>query len=237
MLTKVKETYAQVKASISAKMAVLGRWLLSVAKKVLGERGYSFCLGYLVLGQVFVQTQVRKVQAVYDAKVDKTSPYYKPIVRGYKFFAKSALFVLVYLLVIETNFFFLTGEMPSVDDLQNPKLSQASEIYSADGVLLGKFFAENRTPIRDFNQISPYLVKALVATEDARFYEHTGIDFQAWAGVLVGIAKGGDRGGGSTISQQLAKNLFMPKMDVRSIAFACARAVLWWLLLRSRTAW
>ena len=208
MLTKVKETYAQVKASISAKMAVLGRWLLSVVKKVLGERAYSFCLGYLVLGQVFVQTQVRKVQAVYDAKVDKTSPYYKPIVRGYKFFAKSALFVLVYLLVIETNFFFLTGEMPSVDDLQNPKLSQASEIYSADGVLLGKFFAENRTPIRDFNQISPYLVKALVATEDARFYEHTGIDFQAWAGVLVGIAKGGDRGGGSTISQQLAKNLF-----------------------------
>ena len=208
MLANIKEKYAQGKAFVSAKLSALCLLLLAGFKKVVGERIYSICVGYVVLGQVFVQTQGRKLQAYYDSKVDKTTPYYKPIVKGYKFFAKSALFVLVYLLVIETNFFFLTGEMPSVDDLQNPKLSQASEIYSADGVLLGKFFAENRTPIRDFNQISPYLVKALVATEDARFYEHTGIDFQAWAGVLVGIAKGGDRGGGSTISQQLAKNLF-----------------------------
>ncbi|MEY2761953.1 MAG: hypothetical protein RLZZ96_1853, partial [Bacteroidota bacterium] len=65
MLTQVKEKYAQVKASISGKMVVLGLWMLSVVKKVLGERAYSFCLGYLVLGQVFLQTQVRKVQTVY----------------------------------------------------------------------------------------------------------------------------------------------------------------------------
>jgi penicillin-binding protein 1A len=208
MLAIIKEKYVQGKVFVSAKISAFGLLLLAGFQKVVGERFYSICVGYAVLVQVFVQTQGRKVKAYYDSKVDKSTPYYKPIVKGYKFFAKSALFVLVYLLVIETNFFFLTGEMPSVDDLQNPKLSQASEIYSADGVLLGKFFAENRTPIRDFNQISPYLVKALVATEDARFYEHTGIDFQAWAGVLVGIVKGGDRGGGSTISQQLAKNLF-----------------------------
>jgi penicillin-binding protein 1A len=208
MLAKIKEKYAQVKAIVLTKVDAVGLLLLAGSKKVLGERLYSICVGYLVLGQVFAQTQGRKLQTYYDSKVDKTSPYYKPVVRGYRIFAKSALFLFLYLLVIETNFFFLTGEMPSVDDLQNPKLSQASEIYSADGVLLGKFFAENRTPIRDFNQISPYLVKALVATEDARFYDHTGIDFQAWAGVIVGIAKGGDRGGGSTISQQLAKNLF-----------------------------
>ena len=205
MLAKIKEKYAQVKAIVLTKADTVGLLLLAGSKKVLGERLYSICVGYLVLGQVFAQTQGRKLQTYYDSKVDKTSPYYKPIVRGYRIFAKSALFLFLYLVVIETNFFFLTGEMPSVDDLQNPKLSQASEIYSADGVLLGKFFAENRTPIRDFNQISPYLVKALVATEDARFYDHTGIDFQAWAGVIVGIAKGGDRGGGSTISQQLAK--------------------------------
>ena len=208
MLANIKAKYTLAKALVRSKFQAFGLLLLGLLKKVLGERLYSIVIGYSVMGQVFVQTQGRKIKAYYDSKVDKTTPYYKPIVKGYKFFAKSALFVLVYLLVIETNFFFLTGEMPSVDDLQNPKLSQASEIYSADGVLLGKFFAENRTPIRDYNQISPYLVKALVATEDARFYEHTGIDFQAWAGVLVGIAKGGDRGGGSTISQQLAKNLF-----------------------------
>ncbi len=208
MLANIKAKYTLAKAMVRSKLQAFGMFLLGLLKKVLGERLYSIVVGYSVMGQVFVQTQGRKIQAYYDSKVDKTTPYYKPIVKGYKIFAKSALFVLVYLLVIETNFFFLTGEMPSVDDLQNPKLSQASEIYSADGVLLGKFFAENRTPIRDYNQISPYLVKALVATEDARFYEHTGIDFQAWAGVLVGIVKGGDRGGGSTISQQLAKNLF-----------------------------
>ena len=208
MLTKIKDKYAQAKAFVLAKFTAFGLLLLAGFKKVLGERLYSICLGYAVLGQVFVQTQGRKLQAFYDSKVDKTSPYYKPVVRIYRVFFKTSLFVLIYLFVVETNFFFLTGEMPSVDDLQNPKLSQASEIYSADGVMLGKFFAENRTPIRDFKQISPYLVKALVATEDARFYQHTGIDFQAWAGVIMGIVKGGDRGGGSTISQQLAKNLF-----------------------------
>jgi penicillin-binding protein 1A len=208
MLAKIKEKYTQGKSFFSRKLNAIGLLLLAGAKKVLGERIYSICVGYTVLGQVFVQTQTRKIQKFYEAKVDKTSPYYKPVVRIYRVFFKTSLFVLIYLFVVETNFFFLTGEMPSVDDLQNPKLSQASEIYSADGVLLGKFFAENRTPIRDFKQISPYLVKALVATEDARFYQHTGIDFQAWAGVLVGIVKGGDRGGGSTISQQLAKNLF-----------------------------
>ena len=208
MLAFIKKKYAQVKAFVWAKVVAFCGLLVAGFKKVVGERIYSICIGYAVLGQVFVQTQNRKLQAYYDAKVDKTSPYYKPVVRIYRVFFKTARFVLIYLFIVETNFFFLTGEMPSVDDLQNPKLSQASEIYSADGVLLGKFFAENRTPIRDFKQISPYLVKALVATEDARFYQHTGIDFQAWAGVLVGIVKGGDRGGGSTISQQLAKNLF-----------------------------
>jgi penicillin-binding protein 1A len=98
--------------------------------------------------------------------------------------------------------------MPSVGELQNPKLSQSSEIYSADGVLLGKFFQENRTPIKNYKELSPYLVKALIATEDARFYEHSGIDYRAMFGVAVGILKGGERGGGSTITQQLAKNLF-----------------------------
>ena len=208
MLAFIKKKYAQVKAFVWAKVVAFCGLLVAGFKKVVGERIYSICIGYAVLGQVFVQTQNRKLQAYYDAKVDKTSPYYKPVVRIYRVFFKTTLFVFIYLFVVETNFFFLTGEMPSVDDLQNPKLSQASEIYSADGVMLGKFFAENRTPIRDFKQISPYLVKALVATEDSRFYQHTGIDFQAWAGVLVGIVKGGDRGGGSTISQQLAKNLF-----------------------------
>ena len=101
MLANIKEKYAQVKAFVSAKVSALCLLLLAGFKKVVGERIYSICVGYVVLGQVFVQTQGRKVQAYYDSKVDKTTPYYQPIVKGYKFFAKSALFVLVYLPLVK----------------------------------------------------------------------------------------------------------------------------------------
>ncbi|WP_459489125.1 transglycosylase domain-containing protein [Aquirufa sp. ROCK-SH2] len=208
MLALIKRSYSNAKAFVFKVVVIVGNFLLKLLQKIIGERNYTRLLGFLAIGDFYIKTQFRKVELFYDAHVDKDSPYYKPILRIWKITGKTALFILVYLFVIETNFLWLTGEMPGVDELQNPKLSQASEIYSADGVLLGKFFAENRTPIRDFNKLSPYLVKALVATEDSRFYEHTGIDFQAWLGVAAGIVKGGDRGGGSTISQQLAKNLF-----------------------------
>jgi penicillin-binding protein 1A len=109
--------------------------------------------------------------------------------------------------------------MPSVDELQNPKLSQASAIVSMDGVTISNFYAENRIPV-DSNEISPWMFKALVATEDARFEEHTGIDLKSLAGVAVGILKGGDRGGGSTISQQLAKNLYNTRAkEMRGILY------------------
>ena len=208
MLESIKGFLGTSKIKISQGIIWLLVLLDKVLLKLLGEKRYTWLIGYGNLTKVLIDAYFRRFKAYYDAHVDKESAYYKPIVKAWKVTAKAVLFVLIYLFVIETNIFWLTGEMPSVDDLQNPKLSQASEIYSADGVLLGKYFAENRTPLRDFNLLSPYLVKALVATEDARFYEHTGIDFQAWAGVIVGMAKGGDRGGGSTISQQLAKNLF-----------------------------
>jgi penicillin-binding protein 1A len=208
MLESIKGFWITSKIKISQGIIWLVMLLDKVLLKILGEKKYTWLIGYGNLTKVLIEAYYRRFKAFYDAHVDKQSPYYRPIVKVWKITAKAGLFALIYLFVIQTNIFWLTGEMPSVDDLQNPKLSQASEIYSADGVLLGKYFAENRTPIRDFNLLSPHLVKALVATEDSRFYEHTGIDFQAWAGVLVGMAKGGDRGGGSTISQQLAKNLF-----------------------------
>jgi len=208
MLALILRTYSNFKTFLFKVLIISGNFLLKLLQKIIGERNYTRLLGYLAIGDFYIKTQLREIELFYDSHVDKDSAFYKPIVRIWKIAGKTALFILVYLFVIETNFLWLTGEMPGVDDLQNPKLSQASEIYSADGVLLGKFFAENRTPIRDFNKLSPFLVKALVATEDTRFYDHTGIDFQAWLGVAAGIFKGGDRGGGSTISQQLAKNLF-----------------------------
>jgi penicillin-binding protein 1A len=99
------------------------------------------------------------------------------------------------------------GFMPSFEELENPKTFLASEIYSHDEKLLGTYYVENRSKV-NFNDISPYLINALVATEDARFYKHSGIDIKALGRVMFGALSGQDKGGGSTITQQLAKNLF-----------------------------
>jgi penicillin-binding protein 1A len=150
-----------------------------------------------------------KTQTWFDASVDKESPYFNTVKWLWKFFVRTAAFVALYFFLISTNFLWLTGEMPSVEDLNDPKLSQASQLYTSDGVMFGKFFSENRQPVKDFSELSPHLVNALVATEDSRFFKHSGVDLRALFGVAVGVATGRDeRGGGSTISQQLAKNLF-----------------------------
>jgi penicillin-binding protein 1A len=99
------------------------------------------------------------------------------------------------------------GPMPSFKDLENPDSNLASEIYSSDGVLLGTYFIENRSNI-EFRDLSPNLVNALLAIEDIRFTEHSGIDLRALGRVAWGVITGNSKGGGSTLTQQLAKNLF-----------------------------
>ncbi|MBR7102573.1 MAG: transglycosylase domain-containing protein, partial [Tidjanibacter sp.] len=101
------------------------------------------------------------------------------------------------------------GRLPSFIELENPESNLATEIYSADGKVIGSFFIENRSYV-DYEELSPALVAALVSTEDARFYTHSGIDFISLARVAVKTLAMGrsDQGGGSTITQQLAKNLF-----------------------------
>ncbi|MFT4031899.1 MAG: transglycosylase domain-containing protein [Siphonobacter sp.] len=121
---------------------------------------------------------------------------------------KLCIVFLTYWFILETNLLFLTGEMPSTEELANPDLAVASEIYSADGKPMGRFFTENRTPVRNFNELPKHLVNALIATEDARFYDHGGIDWTAMGRVAYGVVTGNQRGGGSTITQQVAKNLF-----------------------------
>lgn len=106
-------------------------------------------------------------------------------------------------------FFMLTswgffGKMPSFEDLENPESNLATEIISSDGVTIGKFYNENRTPIK-YEDLPPHLVKALVATEDERFYEHSGIDAKRTLGAALRL---GSSGGASTLTQQLAKLLF-----------------------------
>ncbi len=96
------------------------------------------------------------------------------------------------------------GTMPSFEELENPNSNLATEIISSDGVVLGKFYSENRSAIK-YNNLPKHLVDALVSTEDERFYEHSGIDAKRTLGA---VAKLGTNGGASTITQQLAKLLF-----------------------------
>jgi penicillin-binding protein 1A len=132
---------------------------------------------------------------------------YKGIIRFiWKGFFLGFAFVLLYLLSVEYNVLYLFGESPSLDKLENPRSDQASELYTSDGQLIGKYFKENRSPVA-YNKMSPILIKALVATEDIRFYEHAGIDPAAIASAVYGSFKG-DARGASTITQQLAKNLY-----------------------------
>jgi len=130
------------------------------------------------------------------------------------------------------------GPMPSFEELENPDNNLAAEVYSEDNVLLGKFYIQNRT-WTDYEDISPYVVDALIATEDIRFYRHSGIDFRSLARVLVkSIILGQNTGGGSTITQQLAKNLFLPRdlsndnAIVRSVKLAVAKFKEWQTAVR-----
>ncbi|HRP61286.1 MAG TPA: biosynthetic peptidoglycan transglycosylase, partial [Vicingus sp.] len=97
--------------------------------------------------------------------------------------------------------------LPSLQELENPKSNLASEIISSDGKVFGKYFKENRTTVK-YTELSPNLVNALVATEDERFYNHSGIDFR---GLVRAVVKLGRAGGASTITQQLAKMMFEHK--------------------------
>lgn len=99
--------------------------------------------------------------------------------------------------------------IPSFQELENPRSALASEVLAANGEVLGRYFVENRVPVT-YDELSPYLVQALIATEDERFREHSGIDARAVARVLVRtvLLRDQSAGGGSTITQQLAKNLY-----------------------------
>ncbi len=96
--------------------------------------------------------------------------------------------------------------MPKMEELENPQSATASELYAEDGSKIGKYFLENREPVR-FNEISKNVVDALVATEDERFYKHSGIDAEAIGRALFGFVTFNPKGGASTITQQLAKHL------------------------------
>jgi len=130
--------------------------------------------------------------------------YFRGILGLWILFGASIIGIWLYFKALENDFLGLFGEIPSFEILENPRNELASEIYTADNILMGKYYRENRTPIT-YEELSPYMVNALVAAEDIRFEEHSGVDF--WA-ILRAITSLGRDGGGSTITQQLAKNLY-----------------------------
>lgn len=131
------------------------------------------------------------------------TPWYKKAIVSFTTFV--ALFV-IYLIMVDVNFLWLFGKSPSLSSIHNPEQPMASEIYSDDGKLIGKFFLENRSPVK-YEEISPVLIKTLVSTEDERFYQHFGIDFQGVFAAIKDMTRGEARGA-STITQQLVKNMF-----------------------------
>jgi len=118
------------------------------------------------------------------------------------------------------------GFMPGFDELENPKSNLASEIYSADQKILGTYYYENRSNVH-FSDLSPNLVDALVATEDIRFRRHSGVDARAMGRVTFGVLTGKYRGGGSTLTQQLAKNLFPRKQNQSKIRIVITKFKEW----------
>ena len=136
------------------------------------------------------------------AQQNSNKPDFTPYVKKFwKYFLYAFGGTLLFFLLASWGIF---GSMPSFEELENPESNLATEIISSDGVVIGKFFNENRTPVK-YEDLPKHLVNALVATEDERFYEHSGIDGKRTVGALLKL---GTNGGASTITQQLAKLLF-----------------------------
>jgi penicillin-binding protein 1A len=120
----------------------------------------------------------------------------------------------------------LFADLPSLEELENPRSNLASEIISSDQKVIGKYYIENRTNV-SFNQISPNVVNALIATEDARFYKHSGVDVRALGRAISGALSGRESsGGGSTITQQLAKMLF-PRENLNKVQLVLRKFKEW----------
>ena len=140
--------------------------------------------------------------------------WYKSLYQGRAWYTKTLtalatllVLLLLYLGMVDVNFLGLFGRSPGFMSGLEPQISQASEIYSADGVMIGKYFSENRTPVK-YEEVSPNFWRVLIDTEDERFYRHIGIDPLGMFAAAKDALLHHDARGASTITQQLAKNMF-----------------------------
>jgi len=138
----------------------------------------------------------------------KGKPWWRKLIIGLLSFI---IFFFLFLLAIDNNFLWLFGKSPSMAAISNPIVNEASFLYSADNKLLGKYFNENRSPVK-YEEISPILIETLINTEDERFYLHKGIDIVGLTSAFVDMLHG-DARGASTITQQLVKNMFRVRTE------------------------
>ena len=127
----------------------------------------------------------------------------------WKYYFISAGVFLFFILILNWGWI---GDMPDLNDIENPTASLASQVYAQDGTPMGKFYLEDRITVK-YRDISPYLLQALVATEDKRFYDHYGVDGE---GLIRAVAFLGSQGGASTITMQTAKNLFTDNWSTKN---------------------
>ena len=140
--------------------------------------------------------------------------WYKKLYKGRAWYTKTAVAfvsfivaIFIYLGMVDINFLWLFGKSPGFKAIATPPTYAASEIYSADSVLIGRYYKENRTPVK-YGEVNPMFWRALIDTEDERFYSHHGIDPVGILGAVKDAITNNDARGASTITQQLAKNLF-----------------------------
>ena len=161
---------------------------------------------------------MNKVKRFFSLCYRKTGQFitwYKNLYKGRPWYIKTItaivsmiVLLFLYLGAVDINFLWLFGKSPGYfSGIRDPQTSQASEIYSADGVLIGKFFNENRTPVK-YDEVSKDFWRALIDTEDERFYSHMGVDPIGIFGAVKDALLRHDGRGASTITQQLAKNMF-----------------------------
>uniref|UniRef100_UPI00404A1CB9 penicillin-binding protein 1A n=1 Tax=Flavobacterium sp. TaxID=239 RepID=UPI00404A1CB9 len=158
------------------------------------------------------------------AQAKNTQPDFKKYIKRFwiAFFSIIGSIFLMFFLASLGVF----GEMPTFRELENPDSNLATEIIASDGVTLGRFYSENRSPIK-YEDLPQHLVDALVATEDERYYTHSGVDAK---GTLRAVVKLGSAGGASTITQQLAKNLFHGSEGSKNIVMRIIQKAKEWII-------
>ena len=168
-------------------------------------------------GNLKNNNKMKKVKLILTWCLQKARTFchwYRNLYRGRKWYTKTLIGIascivafFLYLGAVDINLLWLFGKSPGFIAIKDAVTSEASEIYSDDGVLIGKYFNENRTPVK-FEDVNPVFWKALIATEDERFYSHHGIDYKGLASAVKDAVVHHDARGASTITQQLAKNMF-----------------------------